>query len=158
MCPCADFDGSGTIDGADFQAFTVPFGSPAEGCLVPPIDPCPETWATNPAEVSFYDFGSRSAIPAGFFGDGSDPFAESVQLIGMPTADGLRYNGTDTSIQHGPVVFEPGATVAVTDIYIHNCAWSCPTGNHRDVRQRAALGRLASLSCCSRPTTPCRAS
>lgn len=69
-------------------------------------------------EASFYDFGTYGPIPAGFFGEGSDPFAQVVTFIGTPADPSGVYGDVDTQIEHGPVIFDPETGTATTSLDI----------------------------------------
>ncbi len=125
---CADFDLNGTVDFDDYLAFSVAAGQPVSGCRVTPANACPDSWTTGgagggvaaalAANESFYDFGLHGPIPAGFFGNGSDAFAQVVTFIGTPADPSGVHGDIDTQIQHGPVVFDPNTGTATTALDI----------------------------------------
>jgi hypothetical protein len=113
-CVCADFDRDWTVDMTDYLAFSASAGQPVEGCRARSPDACPDSWTTGGpgrAEI-FYDFGAYGPIPAGFFGEGSDPFGEIVTFVGTPADPNGVYGDVDTQIDHGPVIFDPATGIA----------------------------------------------
>ncbi|MFH0980928.1 MAG: hypothetical protein V2A79_05255, partial [Planctomycetota bacterium] len=114
-CPCADLDLSGTVEVVDYLGFATSADTLDEACRIRPPDACPDSWATNLSgrDETFYDFGVHGPIPAGFFGEGSDPFGGLVSLIGTPADPNDVHGETDTQIQHGPVVFNSNGTAEV---------------------------------------------
>ena len=118
-CVCADLDLNGAVEIADYLAFATGADTVDEACRIPLPDACPDSWATSLGgrEETFYDFGVHGPIPAGFFGEGSDPFGDRVVLVGAPVDPNDVHGETDTQIQHGPVIFdENGAAEVVLEI------------------------------------------
>ncbi len=127
-CVCADLDGNAMVDMDDYLAFSMQAAAVDETCRVTLPDACPDSWVTaGPgargraglgATETFYNFGLHGPIPAGFFGEGSDPFAGVVAMVGRPVDPNGVYGDIDTQIQHGPVVFDPetGTAQATLDL------------------------------------------
>lgn len=95
-----DLDDDDNFDLDDYALFAGELGSPEQrGC------PYSDTWSTDPANETLYDFGTNGrTIPADFFEPGSDPFAEQVVLIGVG-ADPDNLGGTDTQVAHAALRF-----------------------------------------------------
>jgi hypothetical protein len=105
-CDCFDVDFDGDIDAIDFTHYLSLLLGNQSIC-----DICPDVWSTSIGQdVSFYDFAS-TPIPAGFFGDDSEPFDRIVPLMGVRSgAPEIAYYESpeqfDTQVIHPRPVFE----------------------------------------------------
>lgn len=100
---CADMNNSLNVDGGDIRSF---LASVFNGGSCPALD----AWETpdtsgSPTTPSFYAFGGapgQPAIPAGFFGPGSDSFIGNVFFDSQPI-DPNNLGPTDTIVRRPPM-------------------------------------------------------
>lgn len=106
-CDCFDQDFDGDVDKDDLIVLRPEFNQ-----FDPICSYCPDVWSTSLGQaVSYYDF-SHTPLPAGFFGDNSEPFAGILELKGVRSEppDPAFFDAPeqwDTRIVHPQPQFDP---------------------------------------------------
>ena len=121
-CQSGDFNHDGQVDQPDVPPFV-------DTIITPPSSAVPErTWLMTVARnadgspATIVDF-SQSALPADFFGPGSDPFTGVVSFRGTPL-DSSGMGTTDTILARGEPQFPPGIPVTAPVVCVQAMQYS----------------------------------